>query len=98
MSKITQADIKKISHLARIKIAGENQEDMAKQLGSIIGWIEKLNEVNTDNVEPLTNPYDMLLRLNEDKIDPAQDNIAENILKNSKNVKYNYFTVPKVIE
>ncbi len=96
MSKVTAEDIKKISRLARIEVAPENRESIAQQVGGIIGWVEKLNEVNTDNVEPLTNVSESFLRLNKDEI--ADGNIAEDILKNSKDAKYGYFAVPKVIE
>jgi aspartyl-tRNA(Asn)/glutamyl-tRNA(Gln) amidotransferase subunit C len=96
MSNVTKEDIKKISRLARIEIPEADLEKTAKQVNGIIGWVEKLNEVNTDNVEPLINVNEMPLRLNEDKI--SEGGIAEDVLKNSKNAKYNYFTVPKVIE
>lgn len=96
MSKVTLEDIKKISRLARIEVAPENRESIAQQVGGIIGWVEKLNEVNTDNVEPLTNVSESFLRLNKDEI--TDGNIAEDILKNSNQAKYGYFAVPKVIE
>lgn len=96
MSKVTAEDIKKISRLARIEVAPESRESIAQQVGGIIGWVEKLNEVNTDDVEPLTNVSESFLRLNQDKI--TDGNIAEDVLKNSKDAKYGYFSVPKVIE
>jgi aspartyl-tRNA(Asn)/glutamyl-tRNA(Gln) amidotransferase subunit C len=96
MSHVTKEDIKKVSRLARIEIAPENLENMAKQVGAIIGWVETLNEVNTDNVEPLTNVNEMVLRLNKDEITDGDK--VEDVLKNAKNAKYNFFTVPKVIE
>lgn len=96
MANVTKEDIKKISRLARIEIAEENRENLAKQVGSIIGWVEKLNEVNTDNIEPLTSVHNAPLRLNKDEI--TDGNIAEDVLKNAPNAKYGYFSVPKVIE
>jgi aspartyl-tRNA(Asn)/glutamyl-tRNA(Gln) amidotransferase subunit C len=96
MSKVTAENIKKISRLARIEIKEEERENLAKQVGGIIGWVEALNEVNTDNVEPLTNIHGESLRLNKDEV--TDGNIAEDVLKNSKDAKYGYFAVPKVIE
>lgn len=96
MSNISIQDIKKISRLARIEIAEEKQEALAKQLGSIIGWVETLNEVKTDDVAILTNVHDMSLRMEQDEI--LDGNIAEDILKNAPNAKYGYFSVPKVLE
>ncbi len=96
MSKVTKEDIKKVSRLARIEVSEEKREVLANQVGGIINWVEKLNEVNTDNVEPLTNLYNESLRLNKDEV--MDGNIAEDILKNSKDAKYGYFAVPKVLE
>lgn len=96
MSNVTPEDIKKVSRLARIEVAESERENLAKQVNGIINWVEKLNEVNTDNVEPLDNVGGQLLRLNKDEI--SDGNIVEDVLKNSKDAKYNYFAVPKVIE
>ncbi|MBU6140274.1 MAG: Asp-tRNA(Asn)/Glu-tRNA(Gln) amidotransferase subunit GatC [Proteobacteria bacterium] len=96
MSVVSKEDFKKISRLARIEIPKEGSETTAAQVGSIIAWVEKLNEVNTENVEPLTNVHDMSLRLNADEINDGD--IANDVLKNAKNAKYGYFAVPKVLE
>ncbi len=96
MSQITKEDIKKIAYLARIEVLPENREELAKQITSITSWVQTLDEVNTDNVEPIINVHDTILRLNPDEI--SDGNIAEDVLKNAKNAKYGYFAVPKVIE
>ncbi len=96
MSQVTKEDIKKIARLARIEVAEGEQEALANQVGGIISWVEKLNEVNTDNVEALNTIQQTSLRLNEDKI--TDGDLAEDVLKNSKDAKYGYFAVPKVIE
>lgn len=96
MSKVTKEDIKKISRLARIEVPESERENLANQVGKIIGWVEKLNEVNTDNVEPLVSVHDVALRLNKDEV--SDGNISADILKNAPHAKYEYFSVPKVIE
>lgn len=96
MSNITKEDITKLSRLARIELDETASEKLTDQLNKIITWVEKMEEVNTDNVEPLNNVNDLVLRMAEDKI--SDGGITEDILKNSKHSKYNYFTVPKVIE
>ena len=96
MASLTEKDIKKISRLARIEILPQENEKFANQIGSILGWVNQLSEVNTDNVEILTNVHNSTLRLNKDEI--SDGNIAQEVLKNAKNSKYEYFTVPKVIE
>jgi len=96
MSQVTKEDIKKVSRLARIEVAENERENLAKQVGGIIAWVEKLGEVNTDNVEALNTIQQNSLRLNKDEV--TDGNIASDVLQNSKDAKYGYFTVPKVIE
>jgi len=96
MSEIKNNDIKKIARLARIEISQEETEILAKQISNTISWIENLNEADTNNVEPLTNVNNSILRMENDTIE--QNNSLEDIMSNTKSSKYNYFTVPKVIE
>lgn len=96
MSHITKKDIEKISRLAKIEIAQDDFEYYAKQLTNITGWIETLKEVDTTDVEPMVSVFDEPLRMEKDEV--SDGDIADDILQNSKTAKYNYFTVPKVIE
>jgi len=96
MTKVTVENIKKISRLARIEVQESDLQSLANQVGNIINWVEKLNELEVNDVDPLTSVHEMQLFLNEDKI--ADGNISEDILRNAKNAKYGYFSVPKVIE
>ncbi len=95
MAKITQKDIEKISRLAQIEIK-DDKEILATQIENVINWIEKLNEVNTDNIEPMINVHNEPLHLNADEV--SDGNIADNVLKNAPKQIYGYFAVPKVIE
>jgi aspartyl-tRNA(Asn)/glutamyl-tRNA(Gln) amidotransferase subunit C len=96
MANVTEKDIKKAARLARIEVTEDSCNQLAAQVGGIIGWVEKLNEVNTDNVEALTSVHNMALFAAKDEI--SDGNKAEAVLKNAPNSKYGYFTVPKVIE
>jgi aspartyl-tRNA(Asn)/glutamyl-tRNA(Gln) amidotransferase subunit C len=96
MSNVTPENIKKVARLAKIELLEAERENLAKQVSGIIGWVDQLNELNTENVEPLINIHGDSLTLNKDVIEDG--NIAEDVLKNSKDAKYGYFTVPKVIE
>jgi aspartyl-tRNA(Asn)/glutamyl-tRNA(Gln) amidotransferase subunit C len=96
MSKITQNDVKKIARLSRIEVAENKCEALSKQLSSIIGWVENLNEVDTKNVDFLSNVHEISLPLFEDKVSDGEK--SEEILKNAPDAKYGYFTVPKMIE
>ncbi len=88
--------IKHISKLSRISLEDENAHKLAGDLSSIFEFIEKLNELKTDDVEPLTSIAETTLKFRTDEI--KNDNIREKILKNSPAENQDYFVVPKVIE
>ena len=96
MPQINKEDVKKISRWSRIEVAEDRLEAVAAQLSSIIGWVENLQEVDTKNVDFLSNVHGISLPLFEDEITDGEK--AEEILKNAPDAKYNYFTVPKMIE
>ena len=88
--------VKHISKLARISVDEEKSHKLASDLNSIFEFIEKLNELNTENVEPLTSIAETTLRFREDEI--RSENIREKILKNSPDENKDFFVVPKVVE
>ena len=88
--------VKHISKLSRISIDDKKAKKLEKDLNSIFKWIEKLNELNTDKVEPLTSIVETTLRYRVDKIESK--NIKDDILKNSPEKNKDYFVVPKVVE
>jgi aspartyl-tRNA(Asn)/glutamyl-tRNA(Gln) amidotransferase subunit C len=69
---------------------------LANQLSATLNWVETLNEVDTKNVEVITNIHNIAMTMADDEI--SDGDITEEVLKNAPNSKYNYFTVPKVIE
>ena len=88
--------IKHISKLSRISVDEQKAEKLVGDLNSIFKFIEKLNELKTDNVEPLTSVTETTLKLRVDEI--KSKNIREQIIKNSPQDNEDYFVVPKVIE
>ena len=88
--------VKHISKLARISIEDEKAKKLAGDLNSIFEFIEKLNKLNTDKVEPLTSIAETSLKLRRDEV--KSENIREQILKNSPNENKDFFVVPKVVE
>ena len=88
--------VKHISKLSRISLDEEKANKLAGDLNSIFSFIEKLNELKTENVEPLTSIAETTLRFREDKI--KSENIREKILKNSPEDNEDFFVVPKVVE
>ena len=88
--------IKHISKLSRISVDESKAEKLADDLNSIFKFIEKLNELKTDNVEPLTSVAETTLRLRGDEV--KSKNIKEEIIKNSPKENKDFFVVPKVVE
>ena len=88
--------IKHISKLSRISVDEQKAEKLTKDLNSIFDFIEKLNELKTDNVQPLTSIAETTLKLRPDEI--KSKNLREQIIKNSPENNEDYFVVPKVIE
>ena len=88
--------VKHISKLSRISIDEEKAKKLSKDLNSIFKFIEKLNELDTKNVEPLTSIVQKNLKLRKDQI--KSKNIREDILKNSPENNEDFFVVPKVVE
>lgn len=96
MSNIDQATVAKIARLARIKIEDDKLAPLAGELNNIIGWVEQLDEVNTDNIEPMASVVDAKLRWRDDKVTDGDK--ADSVLKNAPKAEYGFFAVPKVIE
>lgn len=88
--------VKKVASLARIRMSDEELERMAPQLSKIMGFVEQLAEVNTDNVEPLASVVDITLPLREDKV--TDGDYCEKILKNAPEQTQGFFVVKKIIE
>ena len=88
--------IKHISKLSRISVDEQKAEKLAGDLNSIFKFIEKLNELNTDNVEPLTSVAETTLKFRSDEV--KNQNIREQIIKNSPEDNEDFFVVPKVVE
>ena len=88
--------IKHISKLSRISVDDAKADKLAGDLNSIFDFIEKLNELNTDNVEPLTSVAEITLKLRADEV--KSKNIRNHILKNSPEENEDFFVVPRVVE
>jgi aspartyl-tRNA(Asn)/glutamyl-tRNA(Gln) amidotransferase subunit C len=88
--------IKHISKLSRISVDDEKAKKLTGDLKSIFNFIEKLNELNTDNVEPLTSVVDTTLKFRTDEV--KSKDIKDQILKNSPDENKDFFVVPRVVE
>ena len=88
--------VKHISKLSRISIDDQKAKKLEKDLNAIFKWIEQLNQLNTDKVEPLSSILNQSLRSRKDQISDGK--IREKILKNSPKKNEEFFVVPKVVE
>ena len=88
--------IKHISKLSRISVDDEKAKKLEGDLNSIFAFIEKLNELKTEDVEPLTSIAETTLKFRSDEV--KSKNIRNQILKNSPENNEDFFVVPKVVE
>ncbi len=94
--KLTEEQVRKIAHLSRIKVTEKDLFRFSKSITKVLDWVEMLNEVDTDNVEPMFS-------VNLDRMPMRQDVINDggkhyDILSNAPEEKHNMFVVPKVVE
>ena len=93
---IDKDTVKHISKLARISLDQKKVDNLSKDLTSIMKFIESLNELNTDKINPLTSIINESLKSRKDEV--KHEKIRDQILKNSPEKNEEFFVVPKVIE
>jgi aspartyl-tRNA(Asn)/glutamyl-tRNA(Gln) amidotransferase subunit C len=93
---LDRSTVKTIAYLARLRLADEQLERLAQELSGILQWVEQLNEVNTDGIQPMTSVVGMTLRQRDDEVTDGGDRQA--ILANAPAVIDDYYSVPKVVE
>ncbi len=91
-----KATVKNIANLARIKVPEEKMDSLAGELTNIFDWIEQLNEVDTDDVKPMTSVTQMAAPQRADEINDG--GYPDRVLKNAPDPEGNFYTVPKVVE
>ena len=93
---VTKNDVKKVARLSRIAVEDERLEALAGELNGIIGWIEQLNEVDVEGVEPMTSVVEASLPQREDKVTDGDK--PEQVLANAPKSEDGFFVVPKAVE
>jgi aspartyl-tRNA(Asn)/glutamyl-tRNA(Gln) amidotransferase subunit C len=88
--------VARIAQLARLKVADEELAPLAGELSGIFAWIEQLNEVDTNGVEPMTSAVHTPLPMREDVVTEGGD--PSRVLANAPKTVGNFFVVPKVVE
>jgi aspartyl-tRNA(Asn)/glutamyl-tRNA(Gln) amidotransferase subunit C len=94
--KINRELLDKIAHLARLEFDEKDAEKMMQDMTEIVDWVEKLKEVDTEGVEPLTTMSHEVNALREDEIKPHLSH--ERALLHAPGKDADYFRVPKVLE
>nr|WP_325253563.1 Asp-tRNA(Asn)/Glu-tRNA(Gln) amidotransferase subunit GatC [Amylibacter sp.] len=87
---------RKVAHLARIEVAEDQLDALAGELNGILGFMEQLNEVDVDGVEPMTSVTPMKLKRRVDQV--TEGDQQAKILANAPDAREGFFAVPKVVE
>jgi aspartyl-tRNA(Asn)/glutamyl-tRNA(Gln) amidotransferase subunit C len=97
---LTLQDVRKIAHLARLELSGDEEQAMLSQLNDFFGIVEKMSTVDTAGIEPLYTPlsavHAVALRLRDDAVTETDERDVN--LQNAPAVDAGLFLVPKVIE
>ena len=93
---IDAATVRRVARLARIAEPEARLEPLAKELSGIMGWIDQLNEVDVEGVEPMTSAVAAKLPMREDVVTDGGD--AGSVLANAPVEADGFFVVPKVVE
>ena len=88
--------VRRIAHLARIAVAEDEVEHLRDELNAMLAFVEQLEEVKVDGVEPMTSVTPMTMKKRTDAV--TDGGIAEDIVRNAPSSDDNYFVVPKVVE
>ncbi|MBT1702149.1 Asp-tRNA(Asn)/Glu-tRNA(Gln) amidotransferase subunit GatC [Chryseosolibacter indicus] len=94
--KIDRQLLDKIAHLARLEFEEKDAEKMMQDMTAIVDWVEKLKEVDTTGIQPLTTMSHEVNMLREDEVNEHLPH--KEALKNAPKKDQDYFRVPKVLE
>ena len=85
-----------ISYLSRLKIDEEKEEKITNDLENIIKFVDQLNDIDTSDIEPLTNPLEKTAKTRDDIV--TADNLKKELLEIAPSSNEDYFLVPRVVE
>lgn len=93
---IDKDTVKRVARLARLSVTEDEAENLKGELNSILDWVEMLNEVDVENVDPMTAVVTQEMKKRDDVI--SDGGYADRVVSNAPQHEDNYFMVPKVIE
>ncbi len=91
-----EIDVKYVAHLARLALSPEEEQRIGEQLGAILGYIEKLKEVDVAGVEPTAHAFPLVNVVRPDEVRPSLS--SEEALRNAPAQANGLFVVPKIVE
>lgn len=91
---ITIKDVEHVAKLARLELTDEEKELYTKQLGDVLQYVNQMNEVDTSNIEPMTQVVDFVNVMREDKV--VYEQTKEELMKNAPDAENGFFKVPKI--
>ncbi|MAI60095.1 MAG: Asp-tRNA(Asn)/Glu-tRNA(Gln) amidotransferase GatCAB subunit C [Rickettsiales bacterium] len=93
---IDNQTVRKVSKLAKIKINEKEETKFIEELNNILGWVDELKKVDTEQIEPMLSVFNESMVMRKDEV--SSETLDELVLKNAPESKSGFFVVPKVIE
>jgi aspartyl-tRNA(Asn)/glutamyl-tRNA(Gln) amidotransferase subunit C len=93
---VDQATVRRIAHLARIKVSDDDVPHLQDELNAILSFVEELGAVDVSGVEPMTSVLPMAMKKRPDAV--TDGSIADKIIANAPESEDHFFKVPKVVE
>jgi len=94
--QIDEATVRRVAKLARLALEDREVEPLARELSTILDWVEQLGEVDVTGVEPMTSVGDLHLPMREDGVTDGE--IRDKVLANAPDAREGFYVVPKVVE
>jgi len=93
---IDNKTVKKVSKLAKIRINEKEETKLIEELNNILGWVDELKKVDTEQIEPMLSVFNESMIMRKDEV--SSETSDELVLKNAPESKSGFFVVPKVVE
>jgi aspartyl-tRNA(Asn)/glutamyl-tRNA(Gln) amidotransferase subunit C len=93
---LSRETVLKVARLARLRLTEAEVDDYAAKLGSILGYVEQLNEVNTDDIEPMVHAVELANVFRDDVVTPSLS--QKDALANAPKSDGKFFLVPQILE
>lgn len=93
---VSKKDVEYVAELARLSFNEEEKEELIDDLNKVLGYVEKLNELDTEDTDIIVNPYYIENKFREDEIEPSMG--LKSVLDNAPQKLEEYIMVPKIIE